>query len=270
MKNTTITLIGAGNMGAALLSGLIANGLSPQQLWITDPDAEKLNSLQNQFGIYTTPNNEEAVKMADVVILAVKPQMIPNIAQQLAATIQSHQPLVISIAAGITESNLQAWLGENTAIIRCMPNTPALIRCGASALHANTFVTPEQRSLAESILRAVGITVWLDQEEQMDAVTALSGSGPAYFFLLIEMMQDIGKKMGLSAETAQLLTLQTALGATRMALETGEAAHELRHKVTSPGGTTEAALKNMEDNNIRDIFTRALLAAQKRSAELRG
>src|SRR3990167_7321212 len=163
MTSPTIAIIGAGNMGASLLGGLIKTGLSPAQLWITDPTTEKLHSLQQQFHVHVTEHNQDAVELADVIIFAVK-------------------PLIISIAAGIREKSLQNWLGKHIAIVRCMPNTPALICAGASALHANSVVTAAQRDLAESILRTVSTTVWLENEEQMDAVTALSGSGPAYFF----------------------------------------------------------------------------------------
>jgi len=268
MKKETIAIIGAGNMGVSLLQGLLADGTPPQQIWLADPDARRLTQLEQQFHVHVTDNNEVAIKSASVVILAVKPQIIANVAQQLSASIQLHRPLVLSVAAGVREDNLKQWLGEGVAIVRCMPNTPALIRCGAAALHANQSVSPKQRDLAETILRAVGIVVWLADENQMDAVTALSGSGPAYFFLLLEILQQVGEKLGLSADTAKLLSLQTALGAAKMALETSDSVGALRHKVTSPGGTTEAAIRVLEDGNIRELFTSALQAATKRSTEL--
>jgi len=268
MDKTTITLIGAGNMGASLMAGLIRNGFPPQQLWITDPDTEKLQLLQRQFNVNTTTDNEDAVNRAEIVILAVKPQIMRTVLQSIAPAIQHKKPCIISVAAGIREENLQNWAGGHTAIIRCMPNTPALIGAGASALYANRFVNEKQHALAESILRAVGIIVWLENENDMDAVTALSGSGPAYFFRVIEAMQAVGEKLGLSSETARLLTLQTAYGAARMALESTESATELRHRVTSPGGTTEAAIQVLEKENIQEIFAKALDAACSRSKEL--
>lgn len=268
MNKTPITLVGAGNMGASLMAGLINNGFSPEQLWITDPDTDKLRLLQRQFNVHTTTNNEDAVNRAEMVILAVKPQIMRTVLQTIAPVIQYKKPCIISVAAGIREENLQNWAGGNTAIVRCMPNTPALIGAGASALYANHFVTEKQHALAESILRAVGIIVWLDNENDMDAVTALSGSGPAYFFRVIEAMQAVGEKLGLSRETARLLTLQTAYGAARMALESTESATELRRRVTSPGGTTEAAIHVLEKENIQEIFAKALDAACSRSKEL--
>ncbi|HSW94209.1 MAG TPA: pyrroline-5-carboxylate reductase [Gammaproteobacteria bacterium] len=268
MSRHTITLIGAGNMGASLLAGLIQNGFPAKQLWITDPDTEKLRVLQQQFAIHTTTDNEKAVKEADAVILAVKPSIISSVAESIAPVIQTKKPCVISIAAGIPEKKLQQWLGGDIAIVRCMPNTPALIGKGASALYANPFVNEEQRKLAESILRAVGIVVWLIDEKDMDAVTALSGSGPAYFLLMIELLQNIGESLGLSHETARLLTLQTALGTACMAEASTESARELRQRVTSKGGTTEAAIAVLEKENIRELFEKALNAACLRSKEL--
>jgi len=264
----TLAIIGAGNMGASLLGGLIANQFPGERIWITDSDPEKLRTLKQQFNVHTTDNNEEAANAADIVILALKPQIMREATRKLATVSQAKKSLIISIAAGIREEDLQDWLGGNVAIVRCMPNTPALIRAGATALYANHFVTAKQRDLAESILRAVGTAIWLDNEKHMDAVTALSGSGPAYFFLMIEALQAAGEKLGLASETARLLTLQTALGAARMALESNESAAELRRRVTSPGGTTEAALRVLEKANITELFFNALKTAKERSEEL--
>jgi pyrroline-5-carboxylate reductase len=268
MKTNTIAIVGAGNMGKSLLAGLIANQYSPDQLWITDTDTEKLHALKQQFNIHITSQNEEAVKIADVIILAVKPQIIGNLLKSVAPLIQQQKPLVISVAAGIREEHLQNWLGGKIPIIRCMPNTPALIGAGASALYANSFVDEAEHELAESILRAVGMIVWLDDENKMDAVTALSGSGPAYFFLVMEALQTAGEAMGLSSETARLLTLQTAFGAARMALESNDSTKNLRQHVTSPGGTTEAAIHVLEQEKLRETFSKALQAACSRSKEL--
>lgn len=268
MNTHHITLIGAGNMGKSLLAGLIANQFPHSQLWITDPETEKLDALQQQFRVNTTTRNEEAIETADVIILAVKPQMMHPVIQSIKQVVQQKKPLIISVAAGIRENDLQRGLGGNIAIVRAMPNTPALIGAGATALFANRFVNHKQHELAESILRAVSLIVWLDNENEMDAVTALSGSGPAYFFLVIEALQAAGEKMGLSSETARLLTLQTAFGAARMALESNESATELRQHVTSKGGTTEAAIHLLEKEKIRDIFMQALDAACERSKEL--
>ncbi len=268
MNTNRIALIGAGNMGASLLAGLIANQFPPQQLWIADPDVTKLNLLQKQFNVNVAQTNEEALETADVVILAVKPQIMATLAHQIAPCIQLKKPLIISVAAGIREEDLQTWLGGKVAIVRCMPNTPALIRAGATALYANSYVNAKQHELAESILRAVSMTLWLDNENDMDAVTALSGSGPAYFFLVIEALQAAGEKLGLSSEAARLLTLQTAFGACRMALESAQSANILRQQVTSPGGTTEAAIAVLEKEKLRDIFAHAVEAASLRAKEL--
>ena len=186
----------------------------------------------------------------------------------LAEIIQVRKPLILSIAAGIQEASIQHWLGGKIAIVRAMPNTPALIGCGAAALHANAYVSHEQRNMAESILRSTGITIWLSDESLMDAVTALSGSGPAYFFLMMEALQQAAENQGLPTETARLLTLQTALGAARMAIESGKPLDELRQQVTSKGGTTEKAISILEENHIRAIYQQALDAAKKRAEEL--
>lgn len=268
MKDQTIAFIGGGNMARSLIGGLIADGAAADKIWVSDPDESQLDGLKQRFPVHTTPDNRQAVEAADVVVLAVKPQILKGVAEALRETIQAHRPLVVSIAAGIREPAITAWLGGNVAVVRAMPNTPALVRSGATALYANQAVSESQRSLAESILRAAGLTLWLDDEAQMDAVTALSGSGPAYFFLIMEAMQAAGTALGLPPETARLLTLETAFGAAKMALESAEDASRLRERVTSPGGTTEQALKVLEEAGVRDIFQRALEAARDRSQAL--
>lgn len=268
MQNTTIAIIGAGHMGQSLIGGLIADGYDPQKIWATHPKPEKLMPLNKQFGIHVDTDNKVAAQTANIIIFAVKPQVLKTVATELAPIIHRRQPLIISIAAGIRTTDIQHWLGSKTAIIRCMPNTPALIRCGATALYANTQVNQEQKSLTESIMRAVGITVWLEEESQLDTVTALSGSGPAYFFRIMESLEKIAVELKLPAEIAHLLTLQTALGAARMALESEEPIGILRKKVTSPGGTTECALQILENYHLDKIFAEAITAAQQRSVEL--
>ena len=268
MQKAVIAILGGGNMGASLLGGLIANHYPRENLWITDTDEEKLRNFHNQLQVQTTTDNQKAVQHADVIILAVKPNIFSELLANLSSTIQKKKPLIISIAAGVRVDTIQQGLGGELAIVRTMPNTPALIGCGATALFANEFVTEDQRDIAESILRAVGLTVWIKEEKQMDVVTALSGSGPAYFFLMIEALADAAEELGLSPEMAKLLTLQTAYGSSRMALESNHSAVELRKKVTSPGGTTEAAVQVLEESLLRDILKRTLLAAVKRSEEL--
>jgi len=227
-----------------------------------------LHNLRDRFAVHTTPDNLEAARHAQVLILAVKPQLAKAVAQQAASVIQKQRPLVVSIAAGIRETDLRSWLGEDMAIVRTMPNTPALVRSGATALFANSMVNNEQKDLAESILRAVGMTLWVKNEDLMDAVTALSGSGPAYFFLIMEALESAGEHLGLPRDTARLLTLQTAFGAAKMALESSEELAELRHRVTSPGGTTERAIQVLQKQHVEAAFDEALRAAYQRSVEL--
>jgi len=191
-----------------------------------------------------------------------------QVATELSSTVQQQKPLIISIAACVREPDINRWLGGDIAIVRTMPNTPAMVQSGATALIANAAVTEEQRELAETIMRAVGLTLWLEDESQLDAVTALSGSGPAYFFLVMEAMEHAGRELGLSGQTARLLTMQTAFGAAKMALESSDNAAILRERVTSPGGTTEKALEVLENGKLRELFDQALKAACERSHEL--
>lgn len=265
--SSVITIIGAGNMGSSLITGLINSGYPADKIWAADPSPEKLLHLKNTFHINTTNHNQEAVEHADVIIFAVKPQLFAAVAKPVADVINTRKPLIISIAAGVRIAYLEKWLSPQCAIVRTMPNTPALVGCGATALFANPHVAEAQRNLAESIMRSVGITVWLNREEEMDTVTALSGSGPAYFFLVMEALHEAAEELGLSHEAARLLTLQTALGAARMAIESNHELTALRHHVTSPGGTTEKAISVLE-NDIKHLFRKALQAAKQRSIEL--
>lgn len=268
MKSHNIAFIGAGNMASALIGGLVADGLAASRIIATDQDPAKLAALQAQAGIRTEHDNSAAVAQADVVVLAVKPQGLAEVATEIAGSVHERRPLVISIAAGIRSHDLQTWLGGEIPVVRCMPNTPAMLQAGATVLYATPQVSGSQRQLAESIMRAVGMTEWIDDEDLMDAVTALSGSGPAYFFLVMEAMQAAGEALGLTARTAHLLTLQTALGAARMALESNHDPVTLRARVTSPGGTTEAAIRQFEQDDLRGTFMRAMQAAHARSVEL--
>ena len=268
MTMPVISIIGAGNMGRSLISGLIKNHHLPHHLIASNPTREKLHDLEEVFHIHTTTNNLEAAEKSDVIIFAIKPQILLRVAKELASSIQKRKPLVISVAVGISEKEICKSLGGYRTIIRAMPNISVLIGDGATALYANQEVNEEKRHLAESILRSVGLVVWLDQESQMDVVTALSGCGPAYFFLVMEALQKAAEEFGLAYETAHLLTLQTALGAARLAMESKQSLQELRQKVTSPGGSTEKALAVLEKNNICDIFKQALYAAKERACEL--
>jgi pyrroline-5-carboxylate reductase len=268
MSDHTLAFIGGGNMARSLIGGLIADGWEPSLIHVADPDPQQTKALAEHFSVITNLDNQTAIEQADVVVLAVKPQVMKSVASELAPALARHRPLVISIAAGIREPALRGWLGEQTAIVRTMPNTPALVQSGATALYANPAVSEDQRNLAESILRAVGLTLWIDDESLMDAVTALSGSGPAYFFLFMEALQAAGSQLGLPEDTARLLTLQTAFGAVKMALESSEDAATLRRRVTSPGGTTEHAIEVFAQHNLNAIILKALQAAAERSRDL--
>jgi len=268
VNNSRIAFIGAGNMANSLIRGLIAKGVAGQQIAACDLDAAKLAQLQSECGIRTGSMTAVAVA-ADVVLLAVKPQSMAGVCETLRPALEPGA-LIISIAAGIPLRSLQAWLGTERAIVRCMPNTPALVLQGATGLFANANTSASQSALAEAILSAVGICAWLSSEDDINAVTALSGSGPAYFFLLMEAMEQAGVSMGLAPELARQLTLQTALGAATLAIGSDVAPDELRRRVTSPGGTTEAAIRSFEGAGFRAQVEQALLAAQKRSEELAG
>ncbi|MBD3610565.1 MAG: pyrroline-5-carboxylate reductase [Gammaproteobacteria bacterium] len=268
MSLPSIGFIGGGNMARSLIGGLIADNYPTELIRVSDPNADIRAALSQDFGIEVVADNQQLVASQAIIVLAVKPQVMPEVASGIQAPAQQHSPLIVSIAAGIRSSDLDRWLGGNCHIVRTMPNTPSLVGSGATGLYANPLVTEEEETSAESIMRAVGLALWVDDESQIDSVTALSGSGPAYFFLVLEALQQAGSKLGLEPETARLLALQTAYGAAKMALESPEDAATLRQRVTSPGGTTEQALKVLEENNIRDIFDKALAAAAHRSEEL--
>jgi pyrroline-5-carboxylate reductase len=268
MKTNKIGFIGGGNMASSLISGLIASGHAPEHIWVSDINPDTLSDLKTQLNVNTSVSNEDVVNAADVVVLAVKPQTLSTVAQSIAALVQQKKPLVVSIAAGINQNSLSRWLGTDAAIVRCMPNTPALVLTGATALHANAKVSAEQCDLAENILRAVGIALWVDDEAELDAVTAVSGSGPAYFFLLMEAMEKAALELGLGRETARLLVQQTALGAAKIALESAESPEQLRKRVTSPGGTTQQAIETFEQGGFTDLVSKALHAARDRSIEM--
>jgi len=268
MSQTRIAFIGAGNMASALISGLIADGTAKDLIIASDPNTDQRSHLHDSYGICTVDNNAEAISDADVVVLAVKPQLLQQVCNELSSHLKDKHCLIVSIAAGIRCSTMSKWLNSDLPIVRCMPNTPAMLQVGATGLYATDNVSNEQRDQAERILRAVGITLWVNEEADIDSVTAVSGSGPAYYFLMMEAMQAAAEKLGLPAETAKLLTLQTALGAARMALESQDDPATLRQKVTSPGGTTEQAILTFEENGLRDIFEQAMTAARDRSISL--
>jgi pyrroline-5-carboxylate reductase len=267
-SNTKLAFIGGGNMATALIGGLIKNGLPAARVTVADPSEEQRARLARDFRISPAADNASAVAGADVVVLAVKPQYLRTVALELAPHLQKDPPLVISVAAGIPHSALTRWLGPRVAVVRTMPNRPALNGFGATGMYAPAGVDTRMRALAEQVLSAVSATVWVEHESQMDTVTALSGSGPAYFFLLMEALEAAAHDRGLPRETAHRLTLQTALGAAHMAQQSGDSLATLREQVTSKGGTTAAALAVFDAAGLRAIVANAVAAADRRSAEL--
>ena len=267
LSSVRICFIGAGNMARALIGGLIDRGAQAMHLRAADPVAAQLDTLKSQYGIEITSDNVSAARGAQVVILAVKPQDLRSVATLLGPELAAGHPLLISVAAGIRATDIQRWTGS-LPVVRAMPNRPALHGHGITALYATSDVPAQHRALAEDILGAVGATLWLEREGDMDTVTALSGSGPAYYFLLTEILEQAGISLGLSPQVSRKLAIETAYGAGAMAREARESAATLREQVTSRGGTTEAALRHLESHDVRAIFAAAIAAAARRSAQL--
>jgi len=267
MDYPTTTFIGAGNMACSLIGGLLADGWPIECLRVADPNPERLEVARQSFGpLFGTSNNRQAVEGADVVLIAVKPQQVHAVATDIAGSLDSPYPLVISIAAGIRSHDLARWLGGATPVVRCMPNTPALVKSGATGLYAGPGVSEPQREVAERIMRSVGLALWVEDEDLMNTITAVSGSGPAYFLYVMEAIEAAAISEGLSPEAARLLTLETALGTARLALESQEGPATLRQRVTSKGGTTERALAEL--SAVPAAFQSAISAAAARAREL--
>lgn len=264
----SIAFIGGGNMARSLIAGLIRRGVAPASIRVAEPVEPLRTALARDFGVTCVADATSAVGGATLWLMAVKPQVIREVCTELADTAQQAAPVVVSIAAGITSTQLDRWLGGNRAIVRAMPNTPALLGAGVTGLFATGQVTPGQRAQAEQVLASAGRTVWIDDEALMDAVTAVSGSGPAYVFLLAEAMEAAAREQGLSAEVARTLVLDTVLGAARMLTEADEAPAELRRRVTSPGGTTQAAIEAFQSGGFEALTARAIAAAARRGREL--
>lgn len=262
--NCNITFIGGGNMAQALIGGLISRGLPATRITVSDP-VEQVRQLLQEKDVHVTEDNIAAIKNADIVVFAVKPQVLGTVLKPLNGLFENK--LIISIVAG-AEIKTIADLTGNDRIVRVMPNTPALVQTGAHGIYANAEVNSKDRELATQVLAATGLTIWVNSEAQIDAVTAVSGSGPAYFFYMMESMIRAGKNMGLDEKVATALTLQTALGAAQMAITSSSAPSDLRKNVTSPNGTTQAALEVFDRAQISQNIQTALAAAQKRSQEL--
>jgi len=268
LVNHTAAFIGGGNMGGALIRGLIAKGLPPGSISVGEAVQARRIALADELGVHVSADNREVVEGADLVVLAVKPQDMATTVRTLASVLAQRRPLVLSIAAGIRVADIQGWCGPGIAVVRAMPNRPALNNAGATGLYAPAGLAPEQRKLAEDTLAAVGTTVWVTEEDALDVVTALSGSGPAYFFLLAELMTDAAVNLGLTRESAQELAIQTLYGSGRMARDSDGDLARLRAEVTSKGGTTEAALRAFDASNLRGIVAAALKAATDRGREM--
>ncbi|MBK1716216.1 pyrroline-5-carboxylate reductase [Thiocystis violacea] len=268
MTTARISFIGGGNMATSLIAGLIADGYAAHDIQVADPSPERRQALQAGFGVRALAGNTEVLDEADTLVICVKPQMAPLVCAEIGPALLARQPLILSVMAGVPERAMQRWLGAPLPIVRAMPNTPAMVQTGAIGLHASPEVDAEGRNRAETILRAAGLIRWVEDEAGIDAVTAISGSGPAYFFLLMEAMEEAGIDLGLDQETARLLTIQTALGAAKMAMESEAPPARLREQVTSPGGTTERALAVFDEADLRGLVGRAAKAARDRAAEL--
>ena len=263
-----ITFIGAGNMASAIIGGLIDNGIASDSITATSPTEDMLRPVSQRFGVNTQTDNNTAIRNTDVVVLAVKPQIMHDVCRAMQETAMQQRPLIISIAAGLDAETINQWLGGGHAVVRCMPNTPALVGAGAAGLYANAKVDDAQRQLATELMEAVGLVEWVDDEALLDAVTAVSGSAPAYFFLMFEAMEEAGAALGLPADTARRLAMQTALGAAKMALASDKPPAELKRNVMSPGGTTERAIQHLEDAGLRRTMAEAMNACADRAGEM--
>jgi pyrroline-5-carboxylate reductase len=265
----SIGFIGGGNMATSLIGGLVAQGdISGQRLSVFEPNADKARALAKRFGIHASNTNEELIARSNVVVIAVKPQILQSVLRPIAESFRNQKPLIISVVAGITSASIENWLDDQFAIVRVMPNTPALIGKGASGLFANARVNQEQKSITDGIANAVGRSAWVNSEHDIDSVTALSGSGPAYFMLFIQGLIEAGESAGLSADTAKTLAVQTAVGAAELVASSELPLQTLIDNVTSPNGTTEKALLSFKESNLKDIVSNAFDAAKGRSEEL--
>jgi len=266
--NTSIAFIGGGNMARCIIGGLLKQGFKKSDLHVSEPYAPTREALAEELALSVVDDNLQVAQAARVWLFAVKPQVMKTVCAQLRETAQSQRPLIISIAAGITAEQLDAWLGGNLPVVRVMPNTPALLGAGASGLYANERVDAAQKNIAELLFQATGLCTWIADEGLMDTVTALSGSGPAYVFLLCEAMQAAAEQQGLPTDSARALAVQTFVGAAKMLDESGEPADVLRQRVTSPNGTTFAAVSAFEQGGLRELVQTALDAATARGKTL--
>jgi pyrroline-5-carboxylate reductase len=255
-------------MARSLIGALIRGGTNARSIGVAEPEPGLRDALARDFGVAVRGSNADAIRNAETIVLAVKPQVMRDVCSGIGAALGDARPLIVSIAAGIRLDQVEAWIGRALPIVRAMPNTPALIGAGATGLIANACTSADERARAQAMLDAAGGTAWIEREELMDTVTALSGSGPAYFFLLVEALEDAATAQGLPRATARMLASQTCLGAGRMLAESGEAPATLRERVTSPGGTTAAALAAFDEGGLRELVAQAVAAATERGREL--
>jgi len=267
--NQTIGFIGGGNMASSLIGGLIKGGVvTANSITVFEPNAEKAASLKTEFGINIAADNIELINNSNTVVVAVKPQVLEAVLTPLASTVQATSPMIVSIAAGITTNSIEQWLGGNVAVVRVMPNTPALVSQGASGLYANAQVSDEQKTTATQLINAVGSSAWVNSEADIDNITALSGSGPAYFMLFIQSLIDASIEAGLDPQTAKKLAVKTASGTAALIESNDTPLQTLIDNVTSPGGTTEQALRSFHQSGLPDVVKNAFNAAKNRSEEL--
>ncbi|MEP1216725.1 MAG: pyrroline-5-carboxylate reductase [Marinobacter sp.] len=264
----TISFIGAGNMARAIIGGMLDSGFKAANIWVSAPDDNHLQSIRKQFGVSVTTDNRYCAQQADMVVLAVKPQVMADVCSDIAPVVQNTRPLMVSIAAGLEAATLDEWLGGGLPLVRVMPNTPSLVGKGAAGLYANNQVKDKQKAMVESVFNSIGSALWVDDESLLHAVTALSGSGPAYFFLMLEALEEAATEAGIASETARALAIQTMAGAAEMAGRSEHDPGQLKRNVMSPGGTTEQAIHAFEDGGLRDLVKKAYSAAYKRSGEM--
>ena len=264
-----VAFVGGGNMARALAGGMLAAGYEPSYILISEPVAENRRRLAEELpGAVVSADNEQVVSEAACVLFAVKPQILSAVCRPLATVMQRTRPLIISIAAGVRSADIDSWLGGGHAVVRVMPNQPALLRLGISGMYANQRTTSAQLEAARSIIKTTGPVIAVPTEADIDTVTAVSGTGPAYFYLLVDMLVKVAEQLGLDHDAALALTLETARGAGEMAEQSGETMDTLIARVRSPGGTTAAAFDYIDSTNFRDIFSAAVIAARDRAVEL--
>ncbi len=266
--SATISFIGAGNMATAIIGGMLANGFTASNIWVSAPDDNHLQTIRQRFGVSVTTDNRHCAQQGDMVVLAVKPKVMRDVCESIAPVVQNTRPLIVSIAAGLEAPTLDGWLGGGLPLVRVMPNTPSLVGKGAAGLYANDAVTASQKKTVESVFGSIGSALWVEEEHLLHAVTALSGSGPAYFFLMLEALEAAATEAGIESATARKLAIQTMAGAAEMAAQSEFDPAQLKRNVMSPGGTTEQAINSFEKGGLRNLVKEAYGAAFKRSTEM--